>query len=75
MLGNECTAHPEASMQKPELTTSWSERRLDQMAVPGLIQVIEDFRRAYPQLPLDVIRWVLRQPAETNDGGEPPAEV
>jgi hypothetical protein len=61
-------------MQNPERAPSRSERRLDQ-AVPGLIQVIEDFRRAYPQLPLYVIRWVLRQPPESQDGEEPPSEV
>jgi len=62
-------------MQNPECVSSRSERRLDQMAVPGLVEVIEEFQRAYPQLSPDVIRWVLRQPPERRIGEDPPAEV
>jgi|GEM_PF-6678899 len=75
MLRDQCVSHPEGAMQNPECISNRSERHLDQMAVPGLVEVIEEFQRAYPQLSLDVIRWVLRQPPESQDGEEPPSEV
>jgi hypothetical protein len=44
-------------------------------AVPGLGQVMEAFRVAYPELSRETIRRVLRLPPEIKERPESPREV
>lgn len=65
----------EAIMENPERLFSQQVGRENESAVPGLEQLIEDFRAAYPELSQQAIRRVLRLPPEIKEGPESPREV
>ncbi len=65
----------EAIMEKSERLFSQQGGREDLSAVPGIEQVMKDFRIAYPELSQEAIRRVFRLPPEIKEPPGSPRQV